>query len=70
MMRAKPAITTTTMTAIFHGSRRCVALSIWINTCIEGNNRGKFNSITKTIAHPEPNHLAQFSSADKPPRMR
>ena len=57
MMRAKPTITDTTMTAIFHGSIRFVALSIWITVCIEENNMEKFNSVTKTIAHPEPNHI-------------
>lgn len=69
MMRAKPTITATTMTAIFHGSKRLTALSIWVTACIEENNMEKFNSSTKTIAHPE-SYLAQLSSAEKLHRMR
>lgn len=56
-MRAKPTITDTTMIAIFHGSIRLVALSIWIAICLEENNMEKLNSITKIIVHPEPNHI-------------
>lgn len=57
MMRAKPTITDTTMTAIFHGSIRFIALSIWITICIEENDVEKFNSITKAVVYPEPNHI-------------
>lgn len=57
MTRATPTITDTVMTAIFHGSIRFVALSIWITICIEENNVEKFNSITKAIAHTKPNHI-------------
>lgn len=56
-MRAKPTITDTTMTAIFHGSMRLIALSIWITACIEENNMEKFNSSIKTIVHPESNPI-------------
>lgn len=57
MMRAKATITDTTMTAIFHGSKRLTALSISIAACIEENNMEKFNSSTKTVVHPESNHI-------------
>lgn len=67
MMRAKPTITDTTMMVIFHGSMRFIALSIWITACIEENNMEKFNSSTKTIVHPESNHILHILAQLKNP---
>lgn len=70
MTKAKPAITDTTMTAIFHGSIRFIALSIWITICIEENNMEKFSYYKDNSTSCTKSYLAQLSSADKPHRMR